>query len=1647
MIYSQYIHKILIYYKLFSLCLIILEGTTLKSQKKFFIFISILLSLFLIISAVAADDLNEGCNLAVAGADLEDDILDVDSNEVLSDSSSLEGFSSDSSDFSDFSDSSDSYSLDDEINDISSPSNLKEGNVIEIIHTGDDVADIQNAINNANDGDIIDLGNYSYQIGRGEIDISKPITLLGNGETTIFNGTGGTESEGCIIYITYYGKGTTISGIIFNNTQAKTNYTGQDTLNGWAISIDDSSRNILIDNCSFYNFNRAINFYFNIVNVTVSNSYFNGTATRITNGHGKEYGSKLIALDYCTNINIVNNTFDGAVVAAIDISESTNTSIVSNRFINNAYSIYLENNFYDGCLIENNNFTNCGAFHAVLNGEEISFSSLPIIRKKCDAGIIVDGNEFIVNDGSLILLANSDTNRSVISVKDNTVTKLNESVANESITFLQVLNVNQDLSDIGLVEFISNDVPGNMETVVIVDYIWHSEDGDVIIPLNTNSSLEMRFDNVFTGEPIIFDFILKSSNNFIDGSISLLLNNKTYPVEVKSGIGSFLLPDELESGKYAVIAKFSGDENYGPANAYNILNIYSRKTFIAIQSLIDAANEGDTLYLDGYYESNGTEIMVNKSLTIIGLNNTILDANGLSRIFNIVSPNVSLANLTFIDVNTRAFGGAIFIDFEAENVTISDSIFKNNTARTASAIGWLGDNGVLRNSVVMNSFSSAGSGSVNWAGFNGLIDNCTFIENYASSGGAVMWSGRNGTLNNSYFANNTAIDFDGGAISWNGINGTVSNCTFEKNYAFFYGGAVEWQNHNGLLENCIFNENYASNMEECGAGALYWLGRNGTLFNSTFNSNYVKSNVSSEAVFAGAMAWLGVNGTVLDSNFFNNYVSIEDSDFTYGGAIYWNGTNGRIAGSNFVNNSFDKGEGGAIFWESENGIVENSTFDGNKAVDAGAIYWNGDNGTISSSIFVNCIGDVEGSAIYWYGENGTIFNSSFVNNTAYYGTISWDGSNGIINRSSFINNDAKVGSGVYWYGNDGTVINSIFDGASKDTFVQGRNKLLNSNNFWGSNFNSSEEFIEKQLIYSNYTYAAPINWANIILEGPDNIDQAGNYVYALRFVSKDGENLDDMMSDYPVSIENSFLKNHLLIDSSVISDNSLEFIYNASFPNDDTISVYDSKEGLIIAKDIKVNLPLKNVSISALIDSVHINDILNISFDLVDDENNPVDEGKLSVYLDGTYVDDISVKDGKASIEILINKIGKLALEANYSADKFYENASLSSNILSYDEGDILINHTGNDALDIQRAIDEANDGDIIQLGNYNYTDVSNINITKDITIRGDGAQISSSADTVPIFNVDSSKYDLNEVNIKDILFNLNNGDTVVSVIGNSSEDSATIDVPKISVENNIFTVNEGAVAESVTVLNLRSEKGVLELSNSISISNNTLDAGIDVFNFEVTSIANGSDINIPSGGILDKKTDTFIEYENMTTTAVDVDTDGRVGKYFYITLRDVEGNALAGKPIQIGFNGVVYDRVTDENGSAKLQINLKNAGTYTFAVSFLSDDKYNGSFVVAKIVVSKQKGSLTVPNKSYSASASSKKLTATFKSASGKVVSGKKITFTVNGKSYSATTDSNGVATVKVSLNAKGTYSFTAKFAGNNMYAAISKTAKLTIK
>ena len=481
----------------------------------------------------------------------------------------------------------------------------------------------------------------------------------------------------------------------------------------------------------------------------------------------------------------------------------------------------------------------------------------------------------------------------------------------------------------------------------------------------------------------------------------------------------------------------------------------------------------------------------------------------------------------------------------------------------------------------------------------------------------------------------------------------------------------------------------------------------------------------------------------------------------------------------------------------------------------------------------------------------------------------------------------------------------------------------------------------------------------------------------------------------------------------------------------------------------------KESKLSIVVDDVVTGESSRITATLTDADGNPLN-GTVNVTVNGKEYP-IEVVDGKGSVSTdPFEEIGTTDVVAKFDGDENMAPVEVESQITTYGPGNVTVKHTdAGDVADIQAAIDAANPGDIVRLGNYDYADVADVNITKDVTIAGsEGTTITSAADGTPIFNIPAkSENGPESVNITGVDFKLNNGDTVVKATAdNDTENPLSIVTPNININNNTFeTVNDTTVPESITVLELDSERGVLSPTSEIAVSGNTLTAGVNPFEFEVTSVASGEDINIVPQKVVPEKQATVIVYNNMSTRAIGP-TDGRTGDYFYFNLTDINGKPIANTPMQIGFNGKVYDYEhnnisTNENGTAKLQINLGYKGDYTFAICFLGDEKYNASFAVAVIKVDVQKAKLTVPNKSYKANAKTKTLTATFKTEKGNPIVGKSVKFTVNGKTYSAKTNDKGVATVKVSLNKKGTYNFTVKYGGDSTYAAVTQKAKLTIK
>ena len=373
-------------------------------------------------------------------------------------------------------------------------------------------------------------------------------------------------------------------------------------------------------------------------------------------------------------------------------------------------------------------------------------------------------------------------------------------------------------------------------------------------------------------------------------------------------------------------------------------------------------------------------------------------------------------------------------------------------------------------------------------------------------------------------------------------------------------------------------------------------------------------------------------------------------------------------------------------------------------------------------------------------------------------------------------------------------------------------------------------------------------------------------------------------------------------------------------------------------------------------------------------------------------------------------------------------------------------------ASDLQKLIDETPAGGVLDLGSKVFADVSDINITKDISIVGDNAFIITAGDGKPVFNIAS---DVNNVSISGLNFVANNGDVLIKATATNGTDDLSINNPAISIANNTVTkANDNVVASSITLFELESERGVLAPSNPIDIKDNNVVDGAKTFDFEIAGLNDGSGINIPQGGSINTngtssvKVATTIVAKAMTTTTVNTKINGKnAGKNFAITLKDSNGNVLANKQVMISLDGKIYKCATNANGVATVKIALSKKGTYPVVVSFLGDDKYNGSFAVAKVKVNPQKVKLTVTKKTYKASKKTKYLYATLKATNKKAIKGKKLVFTVNGKKYTAKTNAKGIAKVKVKLSKKKTYKVTVKFAGDNTFKKITKKGKVVIK
>lgn len=250
------------------------------------------------------------------------------------------------------------------------------------------------------------------------------------------------------------------------------------------------------------------------------------------------------------------------------------------------------------------------------------------------------------------------------------------------------------------------------------------------------------------------------------------------------------------------------------------------------------AKENSTIYISNgtYSSSANVKININKSVNIVGSDNTVFDGLNKNYFFTISDGvTVNIVNITFINAFKKATSinfqcyesmyGAV-LDVKKATVTITNCVFKNNRIEQTDGLnkpnygGAISNQGnmIIKNSTFYgNSMTSVGPSPAHGAdvynGGNLTIFDSLFEKSYVGDfavGGSISNDG-NLTLNRIVISDCSSAQQVKGSAFYNSGNCTIINSTIKNskvNRALFntlYG--VIYNGGNFVATGCIFSNN------------------------------------------------------------------------------------------------------------------------------------------------------------------------------------------------------------------------------------------------------------------------------------------------------------------------------------------------------------------------------------------------------------------------------------------------------------------------------------------------------------------------------------------------------------------------------------------------------------------------------------------------------------------------------------------------------------------------------------------------------------------------------------------------------------------------------------------------------------------------
>lgn len=712
----------------------------------------------------------------------------------------------------------------------------------------------------------------------------------------------------------------------------------------------------------------------------------------------------------------------------------------------------------------------------------------------------------------------------------------------------------------------------------------------------------------------------------------------------------------------------------------------------------------------------------------------------------------------------------------------------------------------------------------------------------------------------------------------------------------------------------------------------------------------------------------------------------------YGGVLFNYDANARFY--NCIVNNYSSTD---IFYSTavntENVYLEffNSTFKNLKSFDSRCKFLGASNTNVTMS-YVNYADNDCNFAVAYDKSSVKIDNSVFKNSNWLSGSVNgmiWD-----VCNSSFININSLTFSSINDYKSNFN--GCLFDGGNVE--FRGNTITVGNSSFYNNKVIIVNNDNQKGNLDFNYNY-----WID---ETPKNmIDTTANVKLNYWIVKH-------------LSAENLFNDSYKVVISYKLFDGSDYKNYDVRY---------------VPIKPVRFTLITSKGS-NSLNSGTLINDIFEFINTANDDRNVVVsftDNTKLNITLYNQHkVDtniDLSQKTAKIGdiVEINVNiKDNKTGLAVDFGIVEIYLNNKLISS-----------NNVTGLAISKSITVDESKSFyniSVIYKGNNKYADSSNSAILR----------ISSIPLETVIISKDLTKYYKNgsqfDVVLKDVLGNVLVGKIVKITINGVTYNKITNDKGEARLSINLFpgVYNITVLFEDDDnyVKSLNTNK-IVVLSKIITkfVDNNKFivklvnDDGTPKTNASLAIIANGVQYNRITNGSGEARLNVRLNPNNYifavtdgqevvsssvnvlsTIETSDISMFYKDGTKYSVKLCDLDGNIMPNKNVAITINGVTYNKVTDSNGVAYLNINL-NPGTYSVWATY-GDKTVCNTVSISPMVVSMVSSSVNIQQGTF--------YKVKFSDALSNPIVGQEVGILINGIMYHRVTDELGVASIKINLN-----------------------------